>query len=268
MSETQPTNPATTAPAAPVAGTPEYDQAMAARFDAAQQTTPTETTPNPERPAWLPEKFQSPEDLAKAYSELEKKIGQPKQEEPPKATEEKPAEGQKTEAEKTVEKAGLDYSALQDEFHKTGALSAETFTKLEAAGIPKGMVEDYIKGQVAIANQLTSEVHTAAGGKESYEGMLKWAATGLSAGEQEAFNKAMDYGTIDEIRLAVSGLAAKFSAANGSEPKLLGGTNTVAVGDVFRSNAELIQAMSDPRYAKDEAYREDIKQKLARSNIM
>ncbi|CLP71539.1 Uncharacterised protein [Mycobacterium tuberculosis] len=66
--------------------------------------------------------------------------------------------------------------------------------------------------------------------------------------------------------MAILGLKARYDAANGSEPTLLGG-NAKASEDVFRSTAELTAAMKDPRYKKDPAYREDVKQKLARSNI-
>ena len=38
-----------------------------------------------DRPEWLPEKFKTPEDMSKAYSELEKKLGQAPKEEQPEA---------------------------------------------------------------------------------------------------------------------------------------------------------------------------------------
>ena len=42
----------------------------------------TEAKPTETRPDWLPEKFKSAEDLAKAYSELEKKQSAPTEEAP------------------------------------------------------------------------------------------------------------------------------------------------------------------------------------------
>jgi hypothetical protein len=48
---------------------------------------------------------------------------------------------------------------------------------------------------------------------------------------------------------------------------MLSGKSAKTAGDVFRSQAEVVQAMNDPRYEKDEAYRNDIFQKLERSNI-
>ena len=37
--------------------------------------------------------------------------------------------------------------------------------------------------------------------------------------------------------------------------------------DAFRSQAEVVEAMSDPRYDKDSAYRRDVMEKLERSNV-
>jgi len=41
-------------------------------------------------------------------------------------------------------------------------------------------------------------------------------------------------------------------------------TNT---GDVYRSQAEVVRAMSDPKYENDPAYRQDVYNKLERSNL-
>jgi len=48
---------------------PESEEAVDAVSE--EQTTETQE----DRPGWLPEKFKSPEDMANAYSELEKKMG-------------------------------------------------------------------------------------------------------------------------------------------------------------------------------------------------
>ena len=37
--------------------------------------------------------------------------------------------------------------------------------------------------------------------------------------------------------------------------------------EAFRSQAELVAAMSDPRYEKDPAYRQDLYDKLERSDV-
>lgn len=250
-----------------VPGTPEYDAAMAANFDAAQAaaTPKPATTETPERPAWLPEKFKSPEDMAKAYAELERAKSQPK---PADEAKPDPSKATQEEAKTEAAKAGVDYSAFEQEFQTSGELSDASYAKLEAAGISRDMVDAYIDGQVAIAGQIQTEVFSSVGGEAKYGEMVSWAATNLPKGEVAAFNRAMDYGSVDEIKLAVSGLQARYTAANGSEPNLLGGSTTTTSGDVFRSTQELTRAMANPLYKTDPAYREEVIGKLSRSNIM
>ena len=48
---------------------------------------------------------------------------------------------------------------------------------------------------------------------------------------------------------------------------MLTGTAAKADGSQFRSQAEVVQAMSDPRYERDSAYRQDVMKKLERSNV-
>ena len=248
-----------------------HDAKMIAKVDG--QTTPETTTTetSPERPSWLPEKFKSPEDMAKAYTELEKKQGAapaaPKTETT--TSPEVPADADA--ARTTVEQAGLDFDALNTEFTKDGALSDATYEKLAKAGINRAVADSYIAGQQALANQTRTEIFGNAGGEEAYTEMVTWAKDGLSPQDIDAYNKAMNSGDMNTMKLAVDGLKARFVAANGSAPKLVGGGSSQypqANGDVYRSTAELTTAMKDPRYSSDPAYREDVRAKLARSNIM
>ena len=48
---------------------------------------------------------------------------------------------------------------------------------------------------------------------------------------------------------------------------MLTGKAPKSSGDVFRSQAEVVEAMSDPRYDRDPAYRNDVFEKLSRSDI-
>jgi hypothetical protein len=248
-----------------------HEAAMIAKVDG--QTTPA-TTPatTPDRPAWLPEKFASVEDMAKAYTELEKKQGGQQQQEAP-----KPADKQSLEvptqqqAQQAVADAGLDFDALNTEYAKDGKLSDATYEALKAKGISKAVADSYIAGQEALANQTRTEVFSVAGGEEAYTEMVTWARDNLSAADIDAYNNAMNAGNVSSMKLAVEGLRSRFVAANGSAPKLLGGNSgqgPAASGDVFRSTAELTSAMKDPRYTSDPAYREDVRAKLGRSNIM
>jgi hypothetical protein len=69
------------------------------------------------------------------------------------------------------------------------------------------------------------------------------------------------------IQLAVAGLKAEYEKQNGFEGQMLTGKAAQPQADVFRSQQEVVQAMSDPRYDRDPAYRQDVFAKLERSNI-
>ena len=112
-----------------------------------------------------------------------------------------------------------------------------------------------------------ADVQTAVGGKETYTNMMNWAAQNLTESAITAFDATMSSGTIDQIRLAVSGLQAQFENATGYDGQMLTGKAPKSSGDVFRSQAELVQAMSDQRYDNDPAYRQDVIAKLDRSDL-
>lgn len=258
--------------AAPETSAPEgHEAAMIAKVDG-QLTPPAETTTTTERPAWLPEKFATVEAFAQSYTELEKRLGAGDTK--PAATTTEPTATTiptKTDAAAAVTEAGLDFEALNTEYAKDGKLSDATYEKLAKAGVTKTVADSYIAGQEALASQTRTQVFSVVGGEEAYTEMVSWAKDNLEAADIDAYNTAMNAGNISSMKLAVEGLRARFVAANGSTPTLLGGrsgSGPAASGDVFRSTHELTTAMKDPRYAADPAYREDVRQKLSRSSIM
>lgn len=250
--------------ASPTPSSAEHDAAMAAKFDsnvaAAKGEAPAVETPPAERPSWLPEGFDTPEAFRAEYDTLKAAKAEPVPQ--PNAED----------AAQVAANAGLDYNALATEFDSSGELSADSYAKLEASGIPRSMVDAYIQGQVAIANQFESSVMETVGGKASFDQLTTWAGANLPKAEVESFNKSIDAavagGDLAQAKLLLAGLQSRFKDANGDEPNLLGGEGGNGEGDVFRSTAELTAAMRDPRYAKDPAYRRDVEQKLGRSKIM
>jgi hypothetical protein len=260
------------AAATPQPGTPEHDAAMAAKFDAAN---PAAVTPEaPVRPEHVPEKFWNAETgvidtaaWAQSYKELEQKQSQGKD-----AAAAKPADSQQASADASQNQdeaaaalagKGLDINAFSQEFQNSGALSEDSYQKLEAAGIPKPMVDAYISGQQALAAQVQAQGFEAAGGKEQFEQMVKWAATGLTPGEIAAYDAAVTGGSVDQMKLAVAGLRARYEAANGREPGLLGGKPGSGNAPGYASRAEMTTDMKDPRYGKDPAFRAKVEAKLA-----
>ena len=230
-----------------------------------------ETTEEPqeERPEWLPEKFKSAEDMANAYSELEKKLGQPAaeqqaEEEPQQETEEQNDENEQTETSNYNETV---VEASQEFFANDGQLSEETYQKLEGIGLPRDLVDSYAAGQQALLQTEESEIKSVAGG--DYDAMAEWANEHLPSEEIDAFDEAVTSGSVQQAKLAVQGLHARYQNATGSRPKTLvqgavNGTSTMP----FKSMQELARAQSDPRYRSgDKAYHEEIDRRLAVSNI-
>jgi hypothetical protein len=215
------------------------------------------------RPTWLPEKFNTAEDMAAAYSKLESKLGAPAPVVAPAPTDDTPAPAAASDA---LSNAGLDMGEFTAEFTKDGGLGEASYEKLAGVGIDKATVDAFISGQQAISNQFTSEVHSSVGGAENYTRMTQWAADNLTSGEADAFDAAMDSGNADQIKLAVSGVSSKFQAAT-NEPNLLTGTSGAGLGGAFSNWDDAYTAMADPRYKESPDYRADIKAKLGRSNL-
>ena len=241
----------------PEAESQEHVKEMLEKVEGSQQ--------DPERPEWLPQKFKSPEDMAKAYSQLESKLGQGQQEQD---QEEVETTGEETASDvaELLDDKGLDFDVFQQEYDENGELSDDAYAALEEAGFPRSVVDTWIQGQDALASQMTGEMHDIVGGQEDYNNMVSWAADTLPESEIDAFNATMTSQNPDMIRLAIQGLNARYRSE--AEPSLLqGGTGTVSSGGRFESNAELTAAMSDPRYSKDPAYRQQVADKLARSSL-
>ena len=233
---------------------------------------PVEQSQETPRPEGLPEKFKSVEDMAKSYSELESKLGaqdksfenETSQPEPKK--ESKP-EGDLEIAEKAVSDAGLNMETLQSEYNEKGQLDDKSYESLEKAGIPKSYVDAFINGQAALAKQQGEEVKSVVGGEEAYGKIASWAAENMTEGEKKAYNDTVNSKDLESIKLAVAGLKAKYDMANGSEPNLVKGKATPTSGGSYESWAQVTEAMADPRYAKDIAYQNAVKAKIANSKL-
>jgi hypothetical protein len=243
---------------------------MAAKYDAATGNAPQAEAPV--RPVHVPEKFWNAETgaidteaWAKSYTELEQKQSQGKPAEAAAAQTATDVSTPPADAAEALESKGLNLSDFSTEFAQAGALSEASYQKLEAAGIPKPMVDAYIAGQQALATQVRAQGLEAAGGEEQFNAMAAWARNGLTPGELQAYNDAVTSGTVDQAKLAITGLRARYEAANGREPSLLGGSNANAGNGGYGSTAEMVRDMSDPRYSKDEAFRKQVEAKLSRT---
>jgi len=232
-----------------------------------------EIKPTQSKPEGLPEKFNSVDELVKSYSELEKKLGEQSQ-----PTEKSVDPVSKAElkgqpksdldiATKAVDSAGLNMDSLAEEYAKDGKLADGSYESLQKAGIPKDYVDRFIAGQQAIADQQSATVKNLVGGTEAYDSMSDWAGQNLTETEKQAYNTAVNSKDLEAVKLAVVGLKARYAQSTGSEPQLVEGKASPSGEQGFQSWAQVTQAMSDPRYAKDPAYQAEVKNKLANSKI-
>ena len=106
------------------------------------------------------------------------------------------------------------------------------------------------------------------GGEKAYKAMLTWAGDNVSKEEVEMYDSVMASGNANSIYFAVQALNNKYSDAVGNDGQLLTGKRSSAQQDTqFRSQQELVQAMNDPRYDRDPAFRDDVILKLQNSDI-
>ena len=222
-----------------------------------------------ERPEWLPEKFKSPEDMARAYSELEKKLGQGTTEEQAAETTED-NEGD-VQDDKPDDNENADYNAVvvdasKEFFENDGQLSEETYEKLAKAGLPKELVDSYAAGQQALLQSEEGEIKSVANGQ--FDAMAEWANDNLEQEEIDAFDDIVTTGTKEQAKFAVKSLYDRYTQANGSSPRLVQGAVTGGSTMPFKSMQELARAQSDPRYKSgDKAYHEEIDRRLSVSRL-
>ena len=214
-------------------------------------------------------KYKDAEELEKAYIELQGKLGQPKTEEP----EEEPKAEETKEEEPKEEEPDYEFLDKLWEESKNEKYSDEILDKLndmKPADVAQ-LYLNYRSGVDSEPQELTQEQATdlqkSVGGEQKYNTMLQWASQNFDEAEISRYDKVMESGDPDAAYFAVQALAAKYNDGVGVEGKMLTGKPAKAEGDNFRSQAEVVRAMSDPRYESDPAYRQDIYDKLERSNL-
>jgi len=216
-------------------------------------------------------KYKNAEELEKAYGELQKKLGEQEAEskdEPAEETVESEAEAEPSPQVTLITDASAEYA-------ENGELSNETLAKF-AEMSSKDLVQAYVEAQQNAPEQQTEatdlsegEVNTirnSIGGEKSYADVITWGADNLGKETMDAFDSLVKMGNAKSIELAVKGMKAQYDDANGYEGRMLSGKSPRTSGDTFRSQPELVAAMSDPRYDNDPAYRQDVIAKLERSD--
>ena len=233
-----------------------------------------------EQEGLLAGKYKNAEDLEAAYLSLQQKLGEGKQED---GVQER-QEAQEVKAEETKEEIPTEttpalalITEASDEYYKNdGVLSEKTIEKFSSMS-SQDLVNAYIEAQkqnpslnatpTTLSDADVNQVQNAAGGIAEYNKVIDWAGSNLDTKSIKAFDSVIDSGNIAAINIAFQGLKSKYVEANGYEGRMLTGKAPKKQGDVYRSQAELVAAMSDPRYDNDPAYRADVIQKLDQSDL-
>jgi|TARA_R100000482_G_scaffold25114_1_gene7597 hypothetical protein len=212
-------------------------------------------------------KYKSAQDLEQAYIELQKKLGSNEQESEPEQ-EAEPAE----EADETITM----FNSIDDELANGGEISEESMAKLTAMD-SKDLVDAYLRYQNTLEDapvqegrelndQEVSAIYNSVGGEKQYQQMTQWAAENLDTDTVQAFDNVIESGNVAAINLALRGLQSQYNDNVGYENNMIQGKPAQS-GNGYRSQAEVVRAMNDPRYDRDPAYRQEVMDKLANSNL-
>lgn len=200
-------------------------------------------------------KYKSTEELEAAYLELQKKLG----------SQEEDVQEESEEVSET-DWLGEAYRSIQESGELSEELSKQ-ISEMNGMDVFKAMQNATNQQQTRdLTEQEVGSVYQAVGGEEVYSNMISWAQENLSDAEVGAFDSIIESGDMNQINLAIQGLNSRYTDAVGQDGDLIQG-KPAAAESTFRSQAELIQAMNDPRYDNDPAYRQDIIDKLDRSEL-
>jgi len=237
-------------------------------------------------------KYKSVEDLEKAYKELQTKLSRGESVDPAPEESDDDAESESDDEEQDdkpagnarelygdliggkLEEAQIDFQDMNVRWQQTGTLEAGDYEQLAEAGFNRDMVDAYLSGlqykqaqDTALSVKEVASIKESLGGEAEYNKMIEWAGANLSADEIEGFNQIINTQPMAAVKMAITGLHARYSAVEGREPKLIGGRAPKGSTDKFESTAQLVAAMSDPKYSTDPAYQKKVQEKLSRSSI-
>jgi len=229
-----------------------------------------------EQEGLLAGKYNSPKELEKAYLELQTKLGQTETDQAGEEAGEGEAEGSDEEVSETTPAFDLISKASEEYYANDNSLSAETIEKFSEMS-STDIVNAYIKSiknapaqqqaDVDIPDAKVNQIQNSVGGEKQFTEIVSWAANNLPEKQVQAYDNLVASGNVEAITLAIQGLKAQYDNAFGNEGRTLQGRSPRNSDGIFKSQAELISAMSDPRYESDEAYRDSVMDKLNASDL-
>jgi hypothetical protein len=211
-------------------------------------------------------KYKNAEELEAAYIELQKKLGS-------NTNTDTPTTEESTEEEETKEDTPSDPSLFDRLWEEaSGDKLTEETVKALSESKPEDLAKMYLDYRSANTKPSLTEADTTAlkgtvGGDKAYSEMIEWAGSSLPEAEINMYDSVMDSGDPNAAYFAMQALKLKYTDAVGVEGNLLQGKAPASKPKGFKSQAEVVTAMQDPRYDRDPAYRQEVMAKLESSNV-
>lgn len=236
----------------------------------------------PTRPAWLPEKFKSPEDMAKSYQELERRLGSQGNQQPqnghapapqtfappaPAAPAQTPQGGIPEPAPVSDWKTGI--APYAQTWARDGRLSEAQYQELGSRGYEREIVDTFFAGLRAQSQLTVNLAQSRVGGAQNYAAMIAWAGTNLTASERQRFNAAIGGGDQELAAFAVDAVHSRWRAAGGAMPthQVLGDGSAPTGLQPYANLNEYYAEMRKPEWA-DPAYQARCDQRASISPFM
>ncbi len=195
------------------------------------------------------DKYESVEALEKSYMELQQKF-----------SEARPKTSEMT-IESVLDAAGVKSDDMFNNFREDGRLSDDQYSKMENMGWSRSVIDQFLQGQVAIAqngvyaqDRMQRHAHDLAGGQEEFDGLMRWAAQTLPEERIDALNKRLEdpqgyEGAIKELLWDF-----KVQTGRGGTQELLSGETMPNTTSGFTSVVDLLDAM---RSAREQGYMDE-----------
>ena len=209
-------------------------------------------------------KFKDAEDLEKAYIELQGKLGKPKEEAVEEAETEPEAEKEESNEpdpdflNRLWEEAQSEYT--DETMRELGKMDVRELAKMHL----QYRSENQAQG---VSEQEASQLREVVGGSKQYDELLGWAGKNLEEAEISLYDDVMKTGNAAACFFAIQALKYRYDDSNGVEGKMITGKAPSTKGDQFKSQAQVIEAMNDPKYETDPAFRKEVADKLERSDV-
>jgi len=248
-------------------------------------------------------KYKNAEELEKAYLELQRMQGRGEEDDDDDSGEYEAEEGDTEQVEGDFERyddegyvnqdavaeaygdglaaafaeANIDPWEMNDHFYENdGTITEEMYDQLNGAGFSDETIDAYLGGlrnelgyddaASVLSESEISDIKDIAGGDQGYAEVVQWASENLPEEDVLAFDEVINTANQAAVRFAVKALVGQYEDAVGRTPELVTGKQS-STGQAYRSMAEVVRDMNDPRYDNDDAYRMDVMRKLERSNI-